>query len=146
MLMTLFTRLFGLKHLICSSLLLLLLPYLSACNTGFGEPCQLPQTANVNKACNPPVSTVPEEEQDNENQTTQELKTSCAIENYPTCETQTCMIYRNSSPFCTMKCNTDSECEGGFCCPLFGDCNTETAASCTEGTNVCYCIRKTDKE
>ena len=85
-------------------------------------------------------------EEDDENQATQELKTSCAIENYPVCETQICMIYRNSSPFCTMRCQADGDCEGGLCCPLFGECNETTTASCADGSNTCYCIRKADKE
>ncbi len=117
----------------------------SACNTGFGEPCKLPQTDNVKQACQPPANMSMTEE-DDENQATQELKTSCAIENYPVCETQICMIYRNSSPFCTMRCQADGDCEGGLCCPLFGECNETTTASCADGTNTCYCIRKADKE
>lgn len=136
------------------------------CDTGFGQPCKLPQVESLTEACAPPP--VNEDKEENEG-TQQEFKATCAVDNFPTCETLSCLVYRGSSPYCSMRCNQDNDCDGvGVCCPLFGECNTKTMTAdpaatdpdpvmsdpnimmtvesekCGDGFSPCYCIRKGD--
>lgn len=40
---------------------------------------------------------------------------SCAIDNYPQCDTTICGRFEGSDPFCTTTCSQDSDCPGGVC-------------------------------
>ena len=124
---------------------------LSGCDTGFGEPCSLPQTPQFAESCQQSAVA----RSDDENNPEQEFKATCAIDNYPTCQTFSCLTYRGSQPYCSMKCLNNSDCEGGCCCPLFGDCecNDEPAMmSVDPGLSTAndllqgpkYCIRRVD--
>lgn len=140
-----------------------------ACDTGFGQPCELPRSEALQQACTPPPTS---DEEDRNNSTEQQFKATCAIDNYPTCETLSCLVYRGSSPYCSMRCSTDQDCDGqGACCPLFGECGSSVtptqapqnmmsdaeapimsaapvapapAAACGDGLSPCYCIRRVD--
>lgn len=123
---------------------------LSACDTGFGEPCTLPSGDAVEQACSSPSV-----EQGEENGTTQSASATCALDNYPSCSTFLCLKYRGSNPYCSLKCNSNSECDGGVCCPLVGDCQAQQSGAevmmsiessentCANGGD-CYCIRSGD--
>ena len=139
-------------------LIFVLGPMSQGCDTGFGQPCTLPQSEQLNAVCNEPPSTNEEEEG-----AEREFKATCALDNFPTCETQSCIVYRGSPSYCSMRCAGDSDCQGqGTCCPLFGECqgnvNAPTgptggapgaqmslpASACGDGLSPCYCIRKAD--
>lgn len=140
----------------------------TGCDTGFGQPCEMPASPEVSSACTPP----PMNNNGDEQGTEQTYKVTCAVDNYPTCSTQSCLIYRGSSPYCSQRCTNNSDCFGnGVCCPLFGECNatintppimsmppvagqpatpatpaTPAVAGngCGEPGNPCYCIRQKD--
>lgn len=110
----------------------------TGCDTGFGQPCDLPKTEEIRAACNPA-------EVDNEDDDIQrESKASCALKNYAGCETRVCLVYRGSSPFCSETCKADSDCEGSAVCrPLLGD--ADCSADDQSGfAPECYCVRKGD--
>ena len=127
--------------------------FLSACDTGFGEPCTLPEGDAIEQACSSPTV-----EQGEENGTTQSASATCALDNFPGCSTFLCLKYRGANPYCSLKCAADSECDGGKCCPLVGDCqNTASNANMSVDPNTmmsavgndcvngdCYCIRQGD--
>lgn len=135
---------------------------LTGCDTGFGQPCEMPASPEISSACTPPPAT---DTGDNEG-AEQTYKVTCAVDNFPTCSTMSCLIYRGSSPYCSQRCTTNADCFGsGVCCPLFGECNTTinlpmsmeplagqpapqpaavASAVCGEPGNPCYCIRQKD--
>ena len=143
--------------LLLSICLLLGSSLLSACDTGFGEPCTLPEGDAIEQACSSPNV-----EQGEENGTTQSASATCALDNFPGCSTFLCLKYRGANPYCSLKCTSDSECDGGACCPLVGDCqNTATTNTADPNMSVdpsmmmstanntcangeCYCIRQGD--
>lgn len=53
---------------------------------------------------------------------------SCAIENYPQCDTTICGRFEGSEPFCTQTCASDSDCPAGVC------------AQFTVGVSTRYCV------
>ena len=137
----------------------------SGCDTGFGQPCEMPASVEVSSACTPPPASDTGENEGTE----QTYKVTCAVDNYPTCSTMSCLVYRGSSPYCSQRCSSNNDCFGsGICCPLFGECNTSisvpmtmepvagqpmtpaapvaAASSCGEPGNPCYCIRQKDYE
>lgn len=109
-------------------------------DTGFGQPCRLPETPSIRQACEPSGN-------DNEDDPIQrESKASCAIRNFAGCETRTCLVYRDSNPFCSEPCTSDGDCESDLCAPLVGDrpaTEADLQAEC-ERTLNCFCIRKGD--
>ena len=127
----------------------------TGCDTGFGQPCTFPKSPEVLSACQPPPSLDTREEEEG---TTQTYKVTCAIDQFPTCETSSCLIYRGSSAYCSQRCDSSSDCFGsGVCCPLFGECNAtisgaagaeamsvEPTSVCGTVGNPCYCVRKGD--
>ena len=144
-----------LKLTLCS-LLLTLISY--SCDTGFGEPCTLPAGDAVQQACSsPPV------DNGDENGTSQSASATCALDNFPGCSTFLCLKYRDSNPYCSLRCQNSSQCDGGVCCPLVGDCNAQQSNAppvnmsvdpnmpmnvasgdpCANGQD-CYCIRSGD--
>ncbi len=144
------TKLIGLFVLLALSNL-----SLSACDTGFGEPCTLPKGDVIQEACSSP-----EVEQGTENGTSQSASATCALDNFPGCSTFLCLKYRGSNPYCSLRCQNSSDCDGGVCCPLIGDCRANqaganmsvdpnmpmsapTADPCANGED-CYCIRSGD--
>lgn len=146
---------FSIRHL-CYAVLCILICWQQGCDTGFGQPCEFPENQKLKEACE--TSNGTEEEEG----TIKEFKASCAVDNFPQCETQSCITYRGSSSYCSMRCKSNSECEGsGYCCPLFGDCKESTSQDPNESTmdtpamsmsnpcggnslSPCYCIRKAD--
>ena len=124
---------------VCVSMLLFALFLLQlGCETGFGEPCTIPQTPSFQSACSPPAAV----ERDGGVGSEVNNKASCAITNYVACETRVCLVYRNSDPFCSMDCQSDGDCEGsGKCCPLFGECDVSACAD-----SACYCVRQQDRQ
>ncbi len=133
-----------------SLLALLTLSALTACDTGFGQPCELPKTAALSSACKAPT---PPANQDEGDGAIQEYKVTCAVDNYPTCSTMSCLQYRGSAPYCSLRCSANSDCEeSNLCCPLFGECGVSAtspdqmmsapAGTCANGP--CYCIRQSD--
>ena len=125
----------------------------TGCDTGFGSPSELPRSDVVSNACSATMNQSAESEG-----TAQEFKASCAIDDFPTCETQSCLVYRGSSPFCSNRCSSGSDCEGdSTCCPLFGECDSAASASvpvggmsgsggndCSDPNALCYCVRAAD--
>ena len=127
----------------------------TGCDTGFGSPCELPRSDVVDNACSATMN------QPNETEgTAQEFKASCAIDDFPTCQTQSCLVYRGSSPFCSNRCSSNGDCEGdSSCCPLFGECggtanvsvpmggmsgNNGGTVDCSNPNELCYCVRAAD--
>jgi hypothetical protein len=112
---------------------------LGGCETGFGEPCELPQTEEFRSACKPPEVG---EEQDDNGGVVSQVKSSCAIKKFAGCATRICLVYRDSSPFCSEQCVGDSDCEGDAVCrPLIGD--DPPSAELCRGVE-CYCVRQGD--
>jgi len=126
---------------------------LSGCDTGFGQRCTLPKGDAIQQACS-----APQVEEGNEGSTTQSASATCALDNFPGCDTFLCLKYRGANPYCSLRCQTSAECGGGVCCPLVGDCRANTGGAgmstdpmmsmasvdpCTNGAD-CYCIRKSD--
>jgi hypothetical protein len=129
----------------------------NACDTGFGEPCTLPNGDAIQEACSsPPV------EQGDENGTTQSASATCALDNFPGCSTFLCLKYRGANPYCSLRCQSSGECDGGVCCPLVGDCRASQAGGVNNmsvdpnammsmssndqcaNAGDCYCIRSGD--
>ncbi len=126
----------------------------SGCSTGFGEPCTIPQTPQFRQACN----TISDDVGETGSAIEMESRASCALENFAGCETRVCLVYRGSSPFCSLRCQNNGGCEGGaVCAPLLGNVDrsccdpavrndpamAETCAGFLEGV-ACYCIRESD--
>ncbi len=116
---------------------------LLGCDTGFGQPCELPKTPQIRQAC--------EEGSDGADAgegVITESKPSCALKNYAGCETWVCLVYRGSSPFCSEACQTDDDCEGSAICrPILGDSDLDPTACQASGDGFspeCYCVRKGD--
>ena len=149
-----------------SKLLMLLLMIIScallaSCDTGFGQKCTLPEGDAIQQACS-----APQVEEGNEGSTTQTASATCALDNFPGCQTFLCLKYRGAQPYCSLKCQTSNECSGGVCCPLLGDCrgnsggnnngandmisdpaqqmSVEPSDPCADGSAECYCIRQVD--
>ena len=115
----------------------------SSCDTGFGQPCKLPETADFRRAC----MTVEAEEADDENAVIMESQASCAVKNFAGCETRICLVYRGSNPFCSERCSQDADCEGSAeCRPLIGETDLDASACEPQGSFIpeCYCVRKGD--
>lgn len=127
----------------------------SGCDTGFGQKCTLPEGDAIQQACS-----APQVEDGNEGSTTQTASATCALDNFPGCDTFLCLKYRGANPYCSLRCQTSAECGGGVCCPLVGDCRANVGGSnmstssdpmmsipsadpCANGAD-CYCIRKSD--
>ena len=119
---------------------------LAACDTGFGQPCSIPETATFRQACE--EEAVSEEEMD-DNSIQMSSTASCAIRNFAGCSTRVCLVYKGSDPICSVECTQDSDCEGSALCrPLIGDTSTYVdGKDCNPdegGRGECYCVRKGD--
>lgn len=119
------------------------------CDTGFGQPCELPSTPEIRTACEEGEPTADAGMGNNEVVT--ESKPSCALKDFAGCETRICLVYRGSSAFCSTKCDTDADCEDGVVCrPLLGDADQAGGDPCApdgSGFNPeCYCIRGGDAD
>ena len=119
---------------------------LSACDTGFGQPCSIPETATFRQAC---VEGVESTEDMDENSIQMSSTASCAIRNFAGCSTRICMVYKGSDPICSMECRKDADCDGSALCrPLIGDTTTyiddETCNPERGGSSECFCVRKGD--
>ena len=117
------------------------------CDSGFGEPCEVPKTAKFEKACGTVANRAPS----NDDAVRMTSRASCAVKNFAGCSTRVCMVYRGSSPYCTTPCTSSDECEGSAVCrPLVGEavteeevikeCDPSAGAFATE----CYCVREGD--
>lgn len=142
--------------LLSASVMILSSLQLSGCDTGFGQSCTLPEGDAIQQACS-----APQVEDGSEGSTTQTASATCALDNFPGCDTFLCLKYRGANPYCSLRCQTSAECGGGVCCPLVGDCRANTGGSsmsnmadpammsmpstdpCVNGAD-CYCIRKSD--
>ena len=130
----------------------------SGCDTGFGEPCTFPEVDSIQEACSAPAV-----ENNDENGTSQSASATCALDNFPGCQTFLCLKYRGAQPYCSLKCENSSQCSGGVCCPRLGDCranssgggessdpsqqmSVESSDPCADGQEECYCIRQIDLE
>ncbi|MCA9525700.1 MAG: hypothetical protein KC549_05305 [Myxococcales bacterium] len=115
----------------------------TGCDTGFGQPCDLPKTPQIRQACQ---ETNDQADAGDGIQTAS--KPSCALKNYAGCETRICLVYRGSSPFCSERCSGDSDCEGNAVCrPLLGDLDLDQTACQATGDGFvpeCYCVRQGD--
>lgn len=125
----------------------------SGCDTGFGQSCKLPEGDVIQQVCS-----APQVQEGDEGNTMQSANATCALDNFPGCDTFLCLKYRGGNPYCSLRCNTSADCGDGICCPLVGDCRGNTGgdamlmsmdpqASATQNTcanDDCYCIRKSD--
>lgn len=112
------------------------------CDTGFGQPCDLPKTPQIRQACEENTTGA-----DAGDGIVTESKPSCALKNYAGCETRVCLVYRGSSPFCSQACKTDDDCEGAVCRPILGDSDIDPTACQATGDGFapeCYCVRRGD--
>lgn len=116
----------------------------AGCDTGFGQPCSLPKTEQIRRAC----SQAPGSDAGVTGEIERSSQPSCAVRNFAGCETGVCMVYQGSKSFCSETCVTDDDCEGGAACrPLIGDSDLDSTA-CDPLPNGapadCYCVRKGD--
>ena len=111
------------------------------CDSGFGQPCAIPQTESFRRACN--VQATGEEEAA-ENEIQMESYATCAVRNFAGCATRICLVYKGSDAFCTEQCSSDTDCPGdAVCLPLIGDVD-QMSSPCTPTeafTPECYCVR-----
>ena len=113
---------------------------LFGCDTGFGAPCEIPKAEEFQRAC----TQAPVADAGNSN-LVMSSQPSCAVTPFPGCETQTCLVYRGASAFCSERCTSSSDCEGDGtkCLPLLGDADTQDPCAPTDGfTPECYCVPK----
>lgn len=120
----------------------------AACDTGFGQPCDLPKTPQIRAACQESVVAA---DAGTGNDIVSSSKPSCALKNFAGCETRICLVYRGSDPFCSTECAGDSDCEGGAVCrPILGDADGAGGDPCQPDgsgfTPECYCVRGGDSE
>lgn len=120
--------------------------FIAGCDTGFGQPCTLPNTEEFRLACQ-----VGEDQSKGDAGIVQESLPSCAVKNYAGCETRVCLVYRGSDSFCSQPCTSKADCEGSSeCRPLIGDVDQsseeELKELCTDGFTECYCVRAGDLE
>lgn len=116
--------------------------WLSACETGFGQPCDLPQTEEFRSACSATAPAEDETSGDESGEIQKESKASCAVKQFAGCSTRVCLVYRGSSAFCSEQCTGDGDCEGDAVCrPIIGD-DPPTPELC-RGVE-CYCVRQGD--
>ena len=110
---------------------------LAGCDTGFGQPCDIPSNISLCEGTKTDVE---------DGGVTTETSASCAINQYARCETQVCLTYKGSDAFCSMACLTDSDCPGSAVCkPIIGDDGNSEHNPC-EGTDggyapECYCVK-----
>jgi hypothetical protein len=110
----------------------------TGCETGFGDPCDLPKSDEIQAACNP----VETDDGDGEEGLEQESASSCAINDFPQCTTRVCLVYRGSSSFCSEPCTTDGGCEGSAKCrPLLGDLAPNICQQTQCELQECYCVK-----
>jgi hypothetical protein len=121
----------------------------AGCSTGFGEPCEVPQTVEFRRAC----TTFQGEDDGTGSAVQMQSSASCALENFAGCETRVCLVYRGSSPFCSLRCESDGSCEGsGRCVPLLANVERDCCdpavranqARCAGFLGQCYCVREVD--
>lgn len=120
----------------------------TACDTGFGQPCDLPESPQIRAACEESPAG---DDAGAGNDIVTESKPSCAIKPFAGCETRICLVYRGSDPFCSVECKEDADCEGGAVCrPILGDSDGAAGNPCVDDgsgfTPDCYCVRGGDSE
>lgn len=70
-------------------------------NSDFGTFCAISQTfieSNCKSKDNP------------------QAKLTCVTESHPSCNNRVCLIYQESEPFCTLRCNSSNDCPGKAPC------------------------------
>ncbi|MEE2789081.1 MAG: hypothetical protein VX589_17225 [Myxococcota bacterium] len=127
--------------------LILTVSVLGGCDSGFGEPCEVPKTARFEKAC----GTVSNPQPTDDFSVRMTSRASCAVKNFAGCSTRVCMVYRGNGPYCTTPCKSSDECEGSAKCrPIVGEAVTpeQVQAECDPENNdfaaECYCVRESD--
>ncbi len=119
----------------------------SACDTGFGQPCDIPEDITACRGSRVDV--------DDAGIAT-EVSASCAITSYARCETQVCLSYRGHKSYCSEVCIEDSDCPGSARCrPILGGAASAEATEAESAVNPCiptdagatsecYCVKKKD--
>ena len=87
---------------------------LLACGDDFGTSCSLPDSEEVEAACE---GSGPD------------ASASCVVENIIQCDSRICAVYRGSNGFCTKECETNDDCPGDAFCEEF-----------VVGTKRKYCV------
>ena len=121
--------------------------FIGGCDSGFGEPCEVPKTARFEKAC----GTISNPQPTDDFSVRMTSRASCAVKNFAGCSTRVCMVYRGNGPYCTTPCRSTDDCEGSAKCrPIVGEAVTpeQVKAECDpEGSDFaaeCYCVRESD--
>lgn len=116
------------------------------CETSFGQPCTIPTSHEFRQACEA-ASKPPGKEDAGVNDIRESSAASCAIKNYAGCATRICLVYRDSSPFCSEQCTTDSDCPGSALCrPVLGDDPTLCSNADDPFSSECYCVKESMTE
>ncbi|MBN1945373.1 MAG: hypothetical protein JW797_06820 [Bradymonadales bacterium] len=91
---------------------LVLVCLLGGCTDDFNSPCDFPQSPEVARYCG-----TSQDELGNQSYAT------CVDPFNPDCQSQLCVIYQGSDSFCSVRCNTNSD------CPDSAWCETPTGSS-----------------
>lgn len=94
-----------LQHTALAALALGLIATFAACDGQYGDPCTFPKAEQL-RACKSDSG---------------EAAGTCVDRNAPDCESKMCASYGEGTPFCTIDCKTDDECETGSTCEAVVD-------------------------
>ncbi len=89
----------------------------------YGASCELPDTPDVQAACNP-----------------EDLTASCVVEGHDGCPTAVCLMWLGGAPYCSERCSAEAACPAGAECRelLGGDrCGPGVAERL-----LCLCVRR----
>ena len=109
----------------------------AGCDTGFGQPCNIPENISLCEGTKTDVE---------DGGVTTETRASCAINQYARCETKICLTYKGSDAFCSLACIDDDDCPGkALCKPIIGGDDNSGINPCVPSdagfTPECYCVK-----
>lgn len=84
---------------------------ITACEGEYGDPCTFPKAEQLD-VCG---------SDDSEGS----VAGTCVYRNAPDCSTKICATYGSGTPFCTLDCDTDDDCETGSVCEAAIDQSTK---------------------
>lgn len=99
---------------------LLALLALAACSDDFGEPCDMPNTAEFEALCDESIV----------NDT--ETSATCLFTNNAQCSTRICARFQGSRDYCSESCDASAADGGNSQCPGTAECRTAA-----DGTGFC---------
>lgn len=94
-----------LQHTALAALATGLIATFAACNGQYGDPCTFPKAEQL-RVCG---------------SSSGDTAGTCVDHNAPDCETKMCATHGEGKPFCTVKCDSDEDCETGSTCEAIVD-------------------------